>query len=113
MDTTFISQIKNTLMSNIEFEFSLDFQGQADYIESNDTDQFMEYELVLLSLVVNGLIPINEKTEGVVKCIPSENQGGGIINIDYKTCIQVGEDWDTDIWEEGTSEILISTLIGE
>ena len=66
MDTMFNSQIKKTLNSDMEFEFSLDFQGQVEYIESENTDQFLEYELVLLFLVEKDLIPINERTEGIV-----------------------------------------------
>ena len=113
MDTTFKSQIENTLTSNVEFEFSLDFQGQCEYVESKDTDQFLERELVVLFLVDKGLIPINERTEGIVKCLPLDNEWMGIVYISYKTCTQVGSDWDEDVWDEGTSERLVSTLLGE
>lgn len=105
MNTTFTSQIKNTLNSDVEFEFSLDFQGQVEYIESENTDQFLEYELVLLFLVDKGLVPINERTEGVVTIKM------GIVYLDYKTCTQVGEDWNEDVWEEETSEHLVLNLM--
>jgi hypothetical protein len=78
MNTTFTSQIEKTLKSDVEFEFSLDFQGQVEYIESEDTDQFLEYELVLLFLVDKGSVPINERTEGVVTI------KDGIVEITYK-----------------------------
>ena len=107
METTFISQIKDTLKSDVEFEFSLDFQGQVEYIESENTDQFLEYELVLLFLVEKDLIPINERTEGIVTIKM------GIVYLDYKTCTQVGEDWNDDVWEEETSEHLVLNLVGE
>ena len=107
METTFISQIKDTLKSDMEFEFSLDFQGQVEYIESENTDQFLEYELVLLFLVEKDLIPINERTEGIVTIKM------GIVYLDYKTCTQVGEDWNDDVWEEETSEHLVLNLVGE
>jgi hypothetical protein len=107
MDTLFTSQIGKTLNSNVEFEFSLDFQGQVEYIESENTDQFLEYELVLLFLVEKGLVPINERTEGVVTIKM------GIVYLDYKTCTQVGEDWNEDVWEEETSEHLVLNLLGE
>ena len=106
METTFISQIKDTLKSDMEFEFSLDFQGQVEYIESENTDQFLEYELVLLFLVEKDLIPINERTEGIVTIKM------GIVYLDYKTCTQVGEDWNDDVWEEETSEHLVLNLVG-
>ena len=107
MDTLFTSQIKNTLNSDVEFEFSLDFQGQVEYIESENTDQFLEYELVLLFLVEKELVPINERTEGVVSV------ESGMVHISYKTCTQVGEDWNDDVWDEGTSEHSVNDLLVE
>lgn len=107
MDTTFTSQIKNSLNSDMEFEFSLDFQGQVEYIESENTDQFLEYELVLLFLVEKDLIPINERTEGLVTV------ESGMVYISYKTCTQVGEDWNDDVWNEGTSEHSVNDLVVE
>lgn len=107
MNTTFTSQIEKTLNSNVEFEFSLDLQGQVEYIESVDTDQFLEYELVLLFLVDKGLVPINERTEGVITI---EN---GVVEIDYKTCTQVGGDWNEDVWDEHISKHSVQDLVGE
>jgi hypothetical protein len=100
-------------MSDFEFEFSLDFQGQVEYIESEDTDEFLEYELLLLFLVKKELIPINERTEGMVLFIPMDNQPDGKIFISYQTCLNVGEDWNDDMWETGKSEILVSKLFEE
>ncbi len=103
----FKSEIEKTLTSDVEFEFSLDFQGQVEYLESENTDEFLELELVLLFLVDKGLIPINERTEGVVTIEM------GIVYLDYKTCTRVGGDWDEDVWEEYTSEHLVLNLLGE
>jgi hypothetical protein len=107
MDTTYLSEIKKSLSSDMEFEFSLDFQGQVEYVESENTDQFFVYESVLLFLVEKGLVPINERTEGVVTIKM------GIVYLDYKTCTQVGEDWNEDVWEEETSEHLVLNLLEE
>jgi hypothetical protein len=105
MDTLFKSQIENTLTTNVEFEFSLDFQGQVEYIESENTDQFLEYELVLLFLVEKGFVPINERTEGIITI------ESGTVHISYKTCNQVGEDWNDDVWDEKTSEHSVQDLL--
>jgi hypothetical protein len=72
-----------------------------------DTDQFLEYELVLLFLVDKGLVPINERTEGVITI---EN---GVVEIDYKTCTQVGGDWNEDVWDEHISKHSVQDLVGE
>ena len=107
MDTLFKSQIENTLTTNVEFEFSLDFQGQVEYIESEDTDQFLELERVVLFLVEKDLIPINERTEGVVSI------KDGVVEIDYKTCSQLGEDWGDDVWDEHITKVSVQDLVGE
>jgi hypothetical protein len=107
MDTLFKSQIENTLTTNVEFEFSLDFQGQVEYIESEDTDQFLELERVVLFLVEKDLIPINERTEGVVTI------KDGVVEIDYKTCTQLGEDWGDDVWDEHITKVSVQDLVGE
>jgi hypothetical protein len=107
MNTMFKSEIEKTLTSDVEFEFSLDFQGQVEYLESENTDEFLELERVLLFLVDKELIPINERTEGMVTIKM------GIVYLDYKTCTRVGEDWDDDVWEEYTSEHLVLNLLGE
>ena len=107
MDTLFKSQIESTLTTNVEFEFSLDFQGQVEYIESEDTDQFLELERVVLFLVEKDLIPINERTEGVVTI------KDGVVEIDYKTCTQLGEDWGDDVWDEHITKVSVQDLVGE
>ena len=91
----------------MEFEFSLDFQGQVEYIESEDTDQFLELERVVLFLVEKDLIPINERTEGVVTI------KDGVVEIDYKTCSQLGEDWGDDVWDEHITKVSVQDLVGE
>ena len=107
MSSSVISSVSETLKSEFEFEFSLDFQGQVEYIESENTDQFLEYELVLLYLVEKGIVPINERTEGFLRVQM------GIVYLDYRTCTEVGEDWNEDIWEEYVSEHLVLNIVGE
>jgi hypothetical protein len=33
--------------------------------------------------------------------------------LDYRTCTEVGEDWNEDIWEEYVSEHLVLNIVGE
>ena len=105
MNTSVISSVSDTLKSEFEFEFSVDFQGQVEYIESVDTDQFLEYELVLLFLIDKDLLPVNERTEGSL--VVQE----GTIYLHYRTCTQVSEEWGEDSWEVGSSVISISGLM--
>jgi len=104
MDTTYISEIRETLSSDMEFEFSIDFQGQVEYIESKDTEQFLVYESVVLFLVEKGIIPINERTEGFI------DVKSRIVSVNYRTCTQVGEDWNEDVWEEYSTNVIVTRL---
>jgi hypothetical protein len=88
--------IERLKTENVSFDFSIDFQGQTEYIESEDTEQFLDYEVILQHFVhVVGGIPINERTEGTLLC------KNGVVQIWYNTCTQVGEDWDSDNWVSG------------
>jgi hypothetical protein len=107
MTPTYLSEITKTMSTNVEIEFSVDFQGQCEYVQSENTEQFLEYEQIILFLVEKEIIPINERTEGLVEIVD------GIVNVNYRTCTQVGDDWDTDVWEEGSSENPISELVKE
>lgn len=107
MTTTYLSEMRETLSSDMEIQFSIDFQGQVEYIESENTDQFLVYESVVLFLVEKGIIPINERTEGLIEVT------SGVVSVDYKTCTQVGEDWNEDVWEEESSENLVIDLVRE
>lgn len=105
MDTIVKSEMEETFKSNFEFEFSVDFQGEIEYIESDDSDQEGVYELVLLHLVKKGIVPTNERTQGTI-----QNQNG-IIYTSYRTCTQVGEDWGDDNWEENDREDLVINIL--
>ena len=105
MNTIVKTTIEDTLKSDFEFEFSLDFQGEVEYIESDDSDQEGVYELVLSFLVEKDIVPINERTEGTIQ------NHKGIIYTSYRTCTQVGEDWGDDIWEENDREDLVINVV--
>lgn len=88
--------IETLKTKNVSFDFSIDFQGQTEYIESEDTDRFLDYEVILQHFVrVVGGIPINERTEGTLEC------KDGIVQIWYSTCTRVGYGWDIDNWVSG------------
>lgn len=105
MVTSEIPQILNTMENNLDFDFSVDFQGQVEYIESTSTEQFLEFELLLLYLINRELVPVNERTEGSVVI------DSGTLYIKYSTCSQVGGDWNEDVWETGSSEHSIVDLM--
>lgn len=89
------------LKDDLEFEFSIDYSGDIEYVEpeTNVNEEVLKY------LVKNDYIPVNERTEGSVTIKM------GIVYIDYRTCTQVGEDWDTDVWEEESTENLVLNMV--
>lgn len=91
------------LKNDLDFDFSVDYEGDIEYVEP----QTNENEEVLKFLINKDYIPVNERTEGnvIIKM--------GIVYLDYRTCTEVGEDWDEDIWEEHVSEHLVLNMVGE
>lgn len=91
------------LENDLDFEFSVDFMGDIEYVEP----QTNENEEVLKFLINKDYIPVNERTEGSVIIQM------GIVYIKYRTCTQVGEDWNKDVWEENSTENLVLNMVGE
>ena len=87
-----------------EFEFSIDFQGQVEYVESENTDQFLVYESIVLFLVEKGIIPVNERTEGYIQI------KSGITTLNYRTCTQVGEYSYQDVWSDDSFKCVVTRL---
>jgi len=82
-------------------EFSLDYMGDCEYVEMNGNDINEERNIVKLikRLVKYNNIFLGERTEGTIK-ITDE-----FITLDYKVCVEVGEDWDSDVYEEYHEDI--------
>jgi hypothetical protein len=99
MGKSLLFQLHNILTSGVDIEFSVDFNGDVEYV----TPHSDENEYVVRYFVESGGIPINERTEGT---ITTNNEVGLVVDIYYRTCTRVGEDWDSDVWEEGRREVL-------
>jgi len=93
-------------MKDMNFEFSVDNDGEIeeltkDFEVVNDVDS----EMLIKSLVKNTKIYIGERSEGNVTV---END---IVKLDYKYCSELGDDWNTDVWDEEKDEFPITELI--
>lgn len=91
MGKSLLFQLYNILSKDISFEYSVDNDGYVEYV----TPHSEENEYVVRFFVEMGNIPVNERTEGFI------TTNGRLVDIQYRTCIQVGEDWDSDVWKEG------------
>ena len=102
MTTTYLSEIREIMSIDSKFDFSIDFQGQPEYIESTSTEEFLVFESIVLFLVEKRIIPVNERTEGSIEI------KSGITTLNYRTCLQVGCDWNEDEWWENSIKIVVT-----
>ena len=83
---------------NMEFDFSVDNDGEVEdissYTEVTDTD----CQTFMNKILRNKKLGLGERSEGNCKV---EN---GIVKLDYRVCMELGEDYDTDQWEDMTDE---------
>ena len=94
MGKSLLNQLYNILSKDNTFEYSVDYNGDVEYV----TPHSEENEYVVRYFVETGNIPVNERTEGF---ITTNTEVGLLVDIQYRTCTQVGEEWDSDVWEEG------------
>ena len=89
---------------NKEFDFSVDFDGEVEdissYTEVTDTD----CETFLKRLLTKKKIGLGERTEGNCKV------EDGVVKLDYRVCMELGEDYDTDKWDDTKEEFPIEVL---
>lgn len=80
------------------FSFSLDSDYEVEEISNEENITYDESEEIVNRLVNSGEIYIGERTEGSVTFDDSVTPI--VYNVDYRYCSELGEDWDTDKWEE-------------
>lgn len=92
-------------MELMDFDFIIDNTGEIEDISRYNDEYPREVcQEVLQKLIDKKRIVIGEKTEGNLFI------EDGIITLDYKWCSEVGEDWDSDVWEEEREEIPLSEI---
>lgn len=102
MVITFLNPVLDYVKSCFTtFDFSVDFDGNVEYIQPV-TVWKDEEELLVKFLVEGGHIPVNERTEGHI----SVDQGK--VDVYYSTCLRLGEDFTDDSWVDGHSSVTIS-----
>lgn len=93
-------------MNGTQFDFSVMYDGTIeDIVRWDETDLPRElYEEVVEKLIEKKKITIGERSEGQIII---END---IMKIDYRWCSRLGEDWDSDVWEDEEIEIPLTDL---
>ena len=84
-------------VNNDRIEFSVDNEGEVEYVFVNfetktNPELVKKISKILRKVISDNLLEIGERSEGLI--IPNRRS----IIFDYKVCIEVGEDWNTDKW---------------
>ena len=89
---------------NMEFDFSVDVDGEIEevssYTEVTDTD----CEQVMEKILNKKKLGLGERSEG--NCIVVDE----IVKLDYKVCMELGDDYDTDVWDDIKEEFPFEVL---
>jgi len=92
-------------MTDSSWDFEIDSEGEWNDM-SPQTDDCTEQEGIDLmeKIVSKGKIVLGEKSEGTMEV---END---VVILDYRWCSEVGEDWDSDVWNDEHDEFPLSDL---
>jgi hypothetical protein len=82
-------------MDNLIGDFSVNFEGEVEEVNSYD-DEFTDevlYELVVL-MVKGGHLNVGERSEGSIYVSKK------LLKFKYRMCVSVGKDWGLDKWKK-------------
>jgi transcription initiation factor IIE alpha subunit len=80
------------------FSFSLDSEFDVEEISNMENITYDESNGIIFKLIEDHHINCGERTEGSVTFDDSVTPI--IYNVDYRFCLEVGEDWNDDVWDE-------------
>ena len=95
---TFTTMVKS-------FSFSLDSEFDIEDISNKENITYEECEEVIFKLIDSHYLDCGERTEGSVTFNTDENPIW--YNLDYRLCLEVGEDWNDDEWVEFEKNVKI------
>ncbi len=87
------------------FSFSLDSEFDVEEITNMENITYDESDSIIFKLIDGYHIDCGERTEGSVTFDDSVTPI--IYNVDYRFCIEVGEDWNDDEWVEFEKNVKI------
>ena len=91
-------------MNGMNFDFSVMNDGEVEDFTNYCNYSDDECQRVLQTLVDRNLLTIGERSTGNVSI---END---VITMEYRWCSEVGEDWDSDVWEDEHEEIPVTEV---
>ena len=89
---------------DMEFDFSVDFDGEVEDISSYTDVTDTDCEQLMKKILDKKKLGLGERSEGGCVVV------NGVVKLDYKVCMELGEDYDTDQWDEVKEEFPIEEL---
>lgn len=87
------------------FSFSLDSEFDIEEISNMENITYEECEEVITKLIESHHLDCGERTEGSITFNTDESPIW--YNLDYRLCLEVGEDWNDDEWVEFEKNVKI------
>ncbi len=103
--TTTGTGVPNTTIMVKSFSFSLDSEFDIEEISNMENITYDECEEVITKLIESHHLECGERTEGSVSFKTDESPIW--YNLDYRMCVEVGEDWNDDDWVEFEKNVKI------
>ena len=94
---------KGTMVKS--FSFSLDSEFDIEEISNKENITYEECEEVITKLIESHHLDCGERTEGSITFNTDESPIW--YNLDYRLCLEVGEDWNDDEWVEFEKNVKI------
>ena len=91
-------------MVDMSFEFTVDNGGEVEDTLPYSETMEIDCTTFMKRILVGKKLYLGEKSEGMCEV---END---IIKLHYSVCTELGEDWDTDVWEEFKDEFPLTEI---
>ena len=88
----------------MEFEFSIDNDGEIEEVSPWDESSVTDCETVMKRLLRNNKIGLGERSEGKCEIV------NDVVKLVYRVCLSVGGDWDQDDWTDETDTFPLSDI---
>ena len=85
-------------MKDMSFEFSVDNCGEIEEIELYSETMEVDCRSVMNRILDGKKLGLGERSEGMCEV---END---VVKLHYRVCTELGEDWDSDVWDENIRE---------
>ena len=92
-------------MEDLSFEFTVDNNGEVEDTLPYSMTMDTECTSFLQRVIRSKKLRLGEKTEGF--CEVNDD----VVGLHYRVCTELGEDWDSDVWESVKEDFPLEELV--